>query len=79
VNELMMGELLDAFATAVALVYGGNVSAKAVVSQIDLLYVIIDEMIEGGHVFEGNAEVVASRALLKSDGALEGASLRSSV
>jgi len=75
-NELLMGEILDALVTSISLVYKNKVSAESLVQQIDLLYLLLDETIENGFVFEGDPEVVAARTMLKEDTAYAGKSLK---
>jgi hypothetical protein len=77
-NELLMGELLEAIATSLSLIYKSKVNAESLVQQIDLLYLLLDETIENGFIFEADPEVVAARTLLKDDQALAGKALKTS-
>ena len=76
-NELLLDELLDTIFTALSLVFK-KTSADSLVQQIDLLYLLLDETIEQGYVFEGDPEVVAARVLLKDDSAFYGKSHKES-
>jgi hypothetical protein len=75
-NELLLGEILEAVITSISLVFKSKVTADALVQQIDLLYLLLDETIENGFVFEGDPEVVAARTMLKEDTAFAGKSLK---
>jgi hypothetical protein len=75
-NELLMGEVLEVIVTSISLVFKSKVTAETLVQQIDLLYLLLDETIENGFVFEGDPEVVAARTMLKDDTAFTGKSLK---
>jgi hypothetical protein len=75
-NEILIGELLESLATALSLIYKGKVNTDELVKQIDLLYLVLDETIENGFIFEVDPEVVAARTLLKQDHALLGKATR---
>jgi hypothetical protein len=75
-NELLMGEILEAIVTSISLVFKSKVTADALVQQIDLRYLLLDETIENGFVFEGDPEVVAARTMLKEDTSFAGKSLK---
>ena len=57
----------------------GHTVYNTLMKQIDLLYLLLDETIENGYVFEADPEVSAARALLKDDKALAGKALLSGV
>ncbi|OHT08012.1 hypothetical protein TRFO_23633 [Tritrichomonas foetus] len=71
-----MDEVLETISTSISLVYKGKVTAENIVQQIDLLYLLLDETIEQGFIFEGDPEVVAARAMLKNDNAFAGKGIR---
>ena len=75
-NELLLDEVLETISTSISLVYKGKFSSECLIKQIDLLYLLLDETIEQGFIFEGDPEVVAARALLKNDNALVGRGIR---
>ena len=75
-NELLMGEVAECIQSAMMLVFKGKVNTETLVRQIDLLYLVLDETIENGYVFEGDCEIVAARAMLKEDGAYAGKSMK---
>lgn len=75
-NELLLDEVLETISTSISLVYKGKFSSECLIKQIDLLYLLLDETIEQGFIFEGDPEVVAARALLKNDNALAGKGIR---
>lgn len=75
-NELLLSEVLNTIISALELVYKKKLSTKTLVNQIDLLYLLLDETIEHGFIFEGDPEIVAARSLLKDDNALIGKALR---
>ena len=77
-NELLLDELLDTIFTALTLVFK-KVSAETLIQQIDLLYLLLDETVEQGYIFEGDPEVVAARVLLKDDSAFSGKANKTSV
>jgi hypothetical protein len=72
-NELLFGELIDTIETAMGLVFR-KMTVDGVKAQIEDFYLILDESIHEGFVFEPNGEIVAARVQLKDDNALSGAS-----
>lgn len=76
-NELLLDEVLDTIFSALGLVFK-KVGADDLVKQIDLLYLLLDETIEQGFIFEGDPEVVAARVVLKDDRAFAGKASRTS-
>lgn len=78
-NELMWFEIMNSMVSAMSLVFKGKVNTETLMKQIDLLYLLLDETIENGYVFEADPEVSAARALLKDDKALAGKALLSGV
>lgn len=70
-NELLLDEVLDTIFNALSLVFK-KVTSETLVQQIDLLYLLLDETIEQGYIFEGDPEIVAARVLLKNDNAFQG-------
>ena len=76
-NELLLDEIIDTIFTALSLIFK-KTSADSLIQQIDLLYLLLDETIEQGFVFEGDPEVVAARVLLKDDNAFHGKASQSS-
>ncbi|KAK8895049.1 Coatomer subunit zeta-1 [Tritrichomonas musculus] len=76
-NELLLDEVLETISTSISLVYKGKVNSESLIKQIDLLYLLLDETIEQGFIFEGDPEIVAARALLKNDNAFAGKGIRS--
>ncbi|OHT17351.1 putative coatomer subunit zeta [Tritrichomonas foetus] len=70
-NELLFDELISTFSTVLELIYG-RIASDLIKSKIDSLYLIIDDMIDQGFIFEGDPEVIASRVSLKDDGAFTG-------
>ncbi|EAY10766.1 hypothetical protein TVAG_121700 [Trichomonas vaginalis G3] len=76
-NELLLDEVLETIFTALSLVYK-KVSYDDLMKQIDLLYLLLDETIEQGYIFEGDPEIVAARVVLKDDKAFAGKAVRSS-
>jgi len=70
-NELLLDEVLDTIINALQLVFK-KVNSDSLIQQIDLLYLLLDETIEQGFIFEGDSEVVAARVLLKDDKAFAG-------
>ncbi|KAH0789757.1 Coatomer subunit zeta-1 [Histomonas meleagridis] len=75
-NELLLAEVLETICTSLRLVYKGKVNSESLIRQIDLLYLLLDETIEQGFIFEGDPEVIAARTKLKDDGALLGQAIR---
>ena len=75
-NELLLAEVADTMSTALSLVFKGKVDSKAIMKQIDLLYLLLDETIEQGLLFEGDPEVIAARTKLRNDGAFLGKAIR---
>ena len=75
-NELLLDEVLETISTSISLVYKGKFSSECLIKQIDLLYLLLDETIEQGFIFEGDPEVVAARALLKNDTAFAGKGIK---
>lgn len=78
-NELMWFEVLNSVITAMSLAFKGKVRTETLVKQVDLLYLLLDETIENGYIFEADPEVVAARTLLKDDKAFSGKSLLSGI
>ena len=71
-NDFLLDEVLQTLQSALSLVYKKGLTADNLVQQIDLLYLLLDETIEQGFLFECDPEVVAARALLKDDNAFQG-------
>lgn len=76
VNELLIGEFLEAFSSALSLIYKKKVNAESLVKQIDLLYLLLDESIEHGFLFECDPDILAARTMLKNDDAFQGKAIR---
>ena len=70
-NELMWFEIMTSMVTAMSMVFERKVKAKVntetLMKQIDLLYLLLDEMIENGYVFEADIWAVVARTLLKEE------------
>lgn len=65
-NEMILDALTDAIYGAMTIVYK-QVNEATVKQQIETFYLIIDEAIDSGYIFEGNGEVIAARVMLKDD------------
>lgn len=75
-NELLLAEVADTISTGLSLVFKGKVDSKMIVKQIDLLYLLLDETIEQGFLFEGDPEIIAARTKLRNDSAFLGKAIR---
>lgn len=71
-NELILDGVLDTLSDSISLVFKGKVYSEDLTKQIDLLYLLFDETIEQGFVFESDPQIVASRTMLKNDNAFAG-------
>lgn len=69
-NEFYLYETLCTIANAADLVFKN----KQPETQMDNLFLVIDETVQEGYVFESDPEVIAARALLKDDTAFRGKS-----
>lgn len=75
-NEVIFEELLGTIESALELIFNQNVTMTNVRTHIEQLYLLIDEVIELGYIFEGNGETLASRVLIREDGSFRGKSNR---
>lgn len=60
-NDLLVSEYVNTFNTCLAQVCGGKISKKKCFDRLDQLFLIIDESIENGVVFEYDANTIISR------------------
>lgn len=72
-NELILEQIVNVFEAALDLIFQSP-KFETMDGQIENIYMLLDEVIESGYVFCGDAEVVAARVLLRDDGAFTGKS-----
>jgi hypothetical protein len=70
-NELIFAQLLHSLESALGLIFR-KPCVDACLSQIENVYLLLDETIEQGYILEGNPEVLAARVTLKEDNAFAG-------
>ena len=76
-NELLLNEVIETVSVALSLLFNGKVSAEMLYKQNQLVYLLIDETIEQGFIFEGDPEIAASRVMMKSNNVYAGKGIRS--
>jgi hypothetical protein len=70
-NELLLAQVLESFERAGELVFK-SFGVNEVMEKMENVYLILDEMIDQGYIFENNPEIIAARTLLKEDSAFHG-------
>lgn len=70
-NELILEQIVNVLDEAIGLIFQ-TPTFNTLNTQIENIYMLLDEVIESGYVFCGDAEVVAARVLLRDDGAFTG-------
>jgi hypothetical protein len=66
-NDLLVAEYLNTLHTCLAQVCGGKISKKKCFDRLDQLFLVIDESIENGVVFEYDANTIVSRINMVSE------------
>jgi hypothetical protein len=77
-NELLLAQVVDTIDNALELVCK-KVSVDGLLDKLEnqtYLYLLLDEVVDQGYVFEGNPEIVAARISLKDDNAFQGKAIR---
>lgn len=69
-NELILASVLQGFSDAVGLVLRENVNKGMALAKLDLIFLCLDEVVDGGIVLETDANVIYEKA---SGHGLEGA------
>ncbi|CAO2195195.1 unnamed protein product [Urochloa humidicola] len=69
-NELILASVLEGFSDAVGLLLRNNVGKRTALENLDLIFLCIDEVVDGGIVLETDASVIAEKV---SGHGLEGA------
>ncbi|CAH1415310.1 coatomer subunit zeta-1 [Lactuca sativa] len=72
-NELILSTVLQGFFDAVSLLLRGNVDKKEALENLDLIFLCLDEIIDGGIILETDANVIAGK--VASDSVDSGAPL----
>merc|ERR1711869_166943 len=71
-NEIIMAQVLQALTESTQALLRSSVDKKAILENLDLVLVAMDEIIDGGIIFETDSQQVASRVTMrgKYDGSL---------
>ncbi|KAK8594687.1 hypothetical protein V6N13_015607 [Hibiscus sabdariffa] len=70
-NEIILASVLQGFFDAVGLILRGSVDKREVLENLDLIFLCLDEIVDGGIVLETDADVIAGKVASHSmdDGA----------
>ncbi|KNC81068.1 coatomer subunit zeta-1 [Sphaeroforma arctica JP610] len=64
-NELMLMSVLSTFYDAVAILLRNQVEKRLVFDNLDAIFLVVDEMVDNGIVFEADGSIIASRAIVR--------------
>ena len=69
-NEIAMAQVLSALTESTSILLRNNVEKKTVLENLDLVLIAMDEIVDGGIIFETDSQQVASRVTMrdKDDG-----------
>ncbi|MCO5571138.1 hypothetical protein L7F22_024871 [Adiantum nelumboides] len=64
-NELILATVLQGFFDAVSLLLRNNVDKRTVLENLDLIFLCIDEIVDGGIILETEANVIAAKVAMR--------------
>lgn len=64
-NELILATVLQGFFDAVSLLLRNNVDKKTVLENLDLIFLCLDEIVDGGIILETEANVIAGKVAMR--------------
>lgn len=67
-NDLLMAEYMATFHNTLSAVLGNNVCKKKIQDRLDQVFLVIDESLERGYLFETDPHTIVSRINMDADG-----------
>ena len=67
-NDLLMAEYMATFHNTLSAVLGNNVCKKKIQDRLDMVFLVIDESLERGYLFEMDPPTIVSRINMDADG-----------
>ena len=68
-NELILASVLDGLYVSLSMLLRDQLEKRMVLENLEYLFLLVDELVDGGIILETDAKVLASRVLMKgSDG-----------
>eukprot|EP01134_Creolimax_fragrantissima_P005505 CFRG5505T1 len=64
-NELMLMSVLSTFYDAVAILLRNQVEKRLVFDNLDAVFLVVDELVDNGIIFEADGSIIASRAIVR--------------
>ena len=68
-NELVLASVVDGLYEALAMLLPDSVEKRTILENLEYLFLLVDELVDGGIILETDPRALASRVLMKgSDG-----------
>ena len=64
-NELILSNVLLGFFESVSILLRGIVEKRTVLENLDLIFLVIDELVDGGVIFETDPNIIANRVSMR--------------
>eukprot|EP01103_Thecamoeba_quadrilineata_P012210 TRINITY_DN3092_c0_g1_i1.p1 TRINITY_DN3092_c0_g1~~TRINITY_DN3092_c0_g1_i1.p1 ORF type:complete len:174 (+),score=37.05 TRINITY_DN3092_c0_g1_i1:70-591(+) len=66
-NELILADVLNTLFESISILLRNQIDKRAILENLDFVLLAIDEIVDGGIIFESDPKIVASRVSMKSD------------
>ena len=70
-NELVLAAVVDGLFEAICLLLPGSVDKRTILENLEYLFLLVDELVDGGIILEKDPRALASRVLMKGSSGAE--------
>ena len=64
-NEIILAEVLDGLFDSLSILLRDNLEKRVILEHLELVFLIVDELVDGGVILETDGKALASRVLMK--------------